>query len=579
MSPPQPSKPDPAQAPSTAPEDPLDPILEGIERRLDEVCLSPDTRRSFLRELGPLRGMTRRNSVADRTLSHLEWALELPWPEPPRAQPAGDFERLRRKLSRSHVGLESVKQRITEILAIRQLGGGARGTVLCFQGPPGTGKSSIARTVASALGRSFLTIPVGAMVHERELVGVSRRREGASPGAILSGLHRVGTPDPVVLLDEIDKVSLGGEGTAAGALLLLLDPEHNAEFLDHYLGVPFDLSRCLFLATANDVEELPEALVDRMEVLPFHGYTETEKVAIARKHLIGRATEHAGIDRAALRITAGAMRSLVRDYTEEAGVRHLQRLLVSLARKAAVDVVGGGRGLVAHKADLREHLGPPTVEEELRLRRPAVGVATGLAWTSVGGALLPIEALAMPGSGRLILTGQIGEVMRESVQTTISFIRTRFPALGLEPNHLEELDLHLHFPSAATPKDGPSAGIAIAAALVSLLTGRPTRHDVAMTGEVSLLGAVLPVGGLREKLLAAIRSGIPEVVLPARNSEDAQRLASEIPGAPVVHEVRNVDEALQLALLDPGHGGEPGALGRVGPRRAARRARSGDQPG
>lgn len=536
--------------------------LERLRGRLQALVLPEKARASLQRQLDNLEHAAPASLEFTRGRSHLDWALELPWSPPLAPVKAPPFGHVARALAASHVGLEEVKGRIGEILAIRQLGGGARGTVICFDGPPGTGKSSMARAVAAALGREFVTIPVGAMIQERELVGASRR-EGACPGAILSGLHRCGSADPVILLDEIDKICLGGEGTAAGALLLLLDPEHNTEFLDHYLETPFDLSRCLFLVTANESVGLPEPLLDRMEVLSFNGYTEAQKFRIARRHLLPRAREHAGVGAKELNLSSGALKALIRGYTEEAGVRQLQRRLVSLARKAAVQVVQGGTGIRVLKQNLPSFLGPRTVEEEMRLERPRVGCATGLAWTSVGGALLPIEALAMPGSGRMILTGQIGEVMRESVQTVISHLRTCFGSLNLPQNLLEELDLHLHFPSAATPKDGPSGGIAIATALVSLLTSTPARHTVALTGEMSLHGAVLPVGGLREKLLAAIRCGIPEVVVPARNSEDVLRLPAEIREKLIVHRVEDVKQALELALLKRTPGNEKSAAKRL----------------
>ncbi len=551
--------------------------LDRLVASLEAAELSATARAALAHELELLRRSTPGTPSAARTHAHLEWALELPWHGPRRADRdryGRPFEEVAADLDKSHIGLDDVKRRIAEILAIRKLGGGARGTVLCFLGPPGTGKSSMARAVARALGRKFLTIPIGAMTRESELVGRSRLHEGATPGSILAGLHRIGEPDPVVLLDEIDKLSLGGEGTAAGALLHLLDPEHNAEFLDHFLGTPFDLSRCLFLATANDVDEIPETLLDRMDVLPFPGYTDSEKYRIAREHLLPRASEHAGLSKGELTITPGALRALIRSYTEEAGVRHLQRLLVALGRKAAVEVVGGGDGLRVLKKDLVTLLGPRTVEEELRLRRPAVGLATGLAWTSVGGALLPIETLVMPGSGRMLLTGQIGEVMRESVQTALSFIRTRLRSFGLAEDLFDSIDLHLHFPSAATPKDGPSAGTAIAAAIVSLLTGRPVRPDVAMTGELTLLGAVLPVGGLREKILAASRAGITDVLVPGRNGEELLRLPTELREKVTIHLVDHVDRVLELALIDRPSSRRRGPKGLPGRRQVARRAKN-----
>jgi len=534
--------------------DELDETVESdaelLDHRLAKLRLPSFARREVERKLDHLRRTAPNTAEHARVRNYLEWVAELPWEPSRRKSPA--FQHVSSVLAKSHVGLDDVKKRIFEFLAVRQLGGGARGTVLCFYGPPGTGKSSMGRAVASALGRRFLSIPLGPMTREREVVGSSPERDGGAPGAILAGLPRCGANDPVILLDEIDKISLGGEGTAAGGLLQLLDPEQNAEFTDQYLGCPFDLSNCIFLATANELDDIPEALLDRMETIEFHGYTEEEKYTIAREHLVPRARAHAGVTSKQFQVTPGALRSLILRYTEEAGVRQLQRNLISLARKAAVQAVRGADRLVVKKDDLVQLLGPRTVDEELRLQRPAVGVATGLAWTSAGGALLPIEALAMPGAGRVILTGQLGDVLRESVQTALSYVRTRFGSLGIQHEILDALDLHLHFPSAATPKDGPSAGVAIASALVSLLTRRPARHDIAMTGEVSLLGQVLPVGGIREKVLAAIRSGIPEVILPARNAEEILRLDTDVRQRVKIHLIDDVGEAFRLALLSAG---------------------------
>ncbi len=520
--------------------------LRDLEDRVAAAEISPAARELLARRLEHLRRLPPESAEALRIKSHLTWTLELPW-QPALERAELPFSRVAKALSKSHIGLSEVKVRIAEILAVNELGGEARGTVLCFVGPPGTGKSSMARAVATALGRRFLSIPLGAITHEREIVGQESMHQGATPGAILSGLHRCGTQNPVILLDEIDKVRLGGGG--GGALLSLLDPEHNAEFLDQYLGVPFDLSQCLFLATANETESIPDALLDRIETLHFDGYTESEKIAIARTHLIPRARAHAGLERGDLSITAAALKALIRGYTEEAGVRHLQRWIDSLARKAAVRVAGGRRGIHVNKKDLVRLLGPRTVEVELRLCRSAIGVATGLAWTSAGGSLLPIEVLAMPGAGRLILTGHLGEIMRESVQTALSYVRTCFGPLGIDHDLLDEIDLHLHFPAASTPKDGPSAGVAIATALVSLLTRRRSRHDVAMTGEMSLLGSLLAVGGLREKLLAAKRCGLAEVIVPKRNTRDIERLPAEIRAGLKIHLVEDAQEAFEIGLL------------------------------
>jgi len=543
-----------------------------LEERIASVPLSAEARQAAQRELEHLRRAASSSPGAARRRAYLEWMLDLPW-EPP-APPGEDieFERVAERLSESHTGLADVKRRIAEFLAVRQLGGGARGTVLCFLGPPGTGKSSMGRAVAGALGRPLLSIPVGTITHERELVGLPHERSSGAPGAILAGLHRLGKADPVILLDEIDKLSFGGEGHAAGALLSLLDPEQNGEFLDQYLGVPFDLSHCLFLATATDAAPIPEALLDRMETIEFAGYSEPEKFEIAKKHLLRRAREYAGLTARQLNVTAGALRALIRGYTEEAGVRQLQRHLIALARKAAVEAVRGGAPLRVRKADLTVHLGPRTVEEDLRVRRPAIGVTTGLAWTSAGGSLLPIEVISMPGVGRLTLTGSLGEVLRESVQTAVSYVRTFCSHLGLEADVLDNIDLHLHLPAAATPKDGPSAGVAIAVAIVSLLTRTPARHDVAMTGEMSLLGQILGVGGIREKLLAAIRAGVPEVILPRRNAEDCLRLDPEIRRRVRIALIDDVREAFDIALSAPA-AYEPALTLESSPRRRSARGK------
>jgi ATP-dependent Lon protease len=484
-------------------------------------------------------------------------------------------------LDNSHTSLTDVKNRITEFLAVQRLAGSARGTVLCFHGPPGTGKTSMARAVAQALGREFVHVPVGAITEESELRGLHRTHPGATAGRIVAGLHRAGAKNPVVLIDEIDKIQLGGSAEAGGVLLEILDPEQNRAFLDHFLGVPFDLSECIFLATANDPRLLGEALVDRLELIPFESYTEGDKLAIAREHLVERARDAAGLSREQFGLSRGALVEIVRKYTEEAGVRQLARTLESLARKAAVEVVRGRTGLRVRKTDLPELLGPANVDDELHLSAPRVGAANGLAWTAAGGAMLPIEALAMPGQGRSILTGSVGEVMRESVHTATSWVRSRLDAMGLAQDALESLDVHLHFPSGATPKDGPSAGLAIVVALVSLLTGVPVRHDVAMTGEISLHGTVLAVGGLREKVLAALRAGVRVVVVPGRNSEEILRLPPEVRQRLDIRVADDVSDALRLALaadrrgklcegLKPGRA-EPAATRRRAPGDRSRR--------
>ncbi len=535
-----------------------------IASLIELSACSEAARRKGRRELEHLRRAAPGSTEAALLRNWIEWVLELPWslqgPELERDRAA--LGRLSAALAKSHARLAEVKNRVVEYLAVRHLEGEARGTVLCFLGPPGTGKTSMARAVADALGRQFVHVPVGGVNSETELRGMHPNQPGAVPGRILQGVFRAGTTNPVVLLDEIDKASFGENRSAAGVLLEILDPEQNREFLDHYLGVPYDLSHCVFLATANDLEGMPEALVDRLEVILFEGFTENEKLDIARGHLIPRARRGAGLLPSQLQLSPAALRDIIQRYTEEAGVRQLQRVLDSLARKAAVRVVRGEQPLMVRKSDLLGLLGPAAADEALHTRRPRIGVATGLAWTVSGGSPLPIEALAMPGAGRTILTGSIGEVMRESVQTAMSYVRTRLEDLNVDPAALDTLDLHLHFPGAATPKDGPSAGIAIATSLISLLARVPVRHDVAMTGEMTLHGDVLPVGGLRDKLLAAARAGMREVVVPARNGEEFLRLPAEVRGGLTIHLVEHVDEVFQHALLwkRPGAGRFSGSV-------------------
>jgi ATP-dependent Lon protease len=546
-----------------------------IEAQLARTPCTEAARSKAHRELAHLRQATTGSAEAGRIRNWLEWMLELPW-----ATSASDPDDLERRfqsvaetLEKSHSSLEEVKNRVVEFLAVRQLQSVSHGTALCFLGPPGTGKTSMARALAGALGRQFVLVSIGGVSDEAKNRGLHHSQPGALPGRILQGIHRAGVSNPVILLDGIDKITFGDDGRSGGILQQILDSEQNAEFVDQYAGVPFDLSRCIFLATANDAETIPDALMNRFEVIPFESYSEKEKMTIARDHLIPRTRERIGLAAWQLRITPGALRAVIRNYTEEAGVRQLQRVLESLARKAAVSVVQGRQSLYVRRASLLELLGPANVDEELRLRKPGVGIATGLAWTTAGGALLPIEALAMPGAGRTILTGSVGDVMRESVQTAISYTRSRFDEMSIPADRLETLDVHLHFPSGATPKDGPSAGIAIVASVVSLLTEVPVRHDVAMTGEMSLHGAVLPVGGLRDKLLAALRAGVREAIVPARNREEILRLPSEVRRQLVIHLVDQVSEALGLALdLEHNH---PIRSALVVPRarRVARRAR------
>ncbi len=549
------------------------PALDGLAGRIALAPLPLAARAHALRALEQLRALQSDSSEAARARAWLEWMLELPWgARTVDPQGRASFERVARELDASHTGLSEVKQRISEFLAVRELSGRSRGGALCLLGPPGVGKTSMALAVARALGRSFAQISVAGLGSAHALAGRARGREHAQPGLILEGLRRAGALNPVFLIEDIDQLEQGRGGESAGAAAMLaevLDGERNASFLDQHLGLPMDLSRCLFLATANDVKGIPECLQERLELVEFPSYTDTEKLAIAQRHLLPRARERAGLSSLQLRVSARALRALLRHHTEEAGVRQMGRLLDALARKAALAVVRGERGVQVEERDLPSLLGAGNADERLHLVRPAIGIANALAWTAAGGSLLPVEAIAMPGAGRTILTGSVGDVLRESVQAAISLVRSSFGRLGLEADALDRLDLHLHFPSGSTPKDGPSAGIAIATALVSLLTRTPVRHNIAMTGELSLHGDVLPVGGLRDKLLAAARARCTCVIAPARNADELRQLPSEVRAALDIRLVQRVEDVFELALV---RGGAQRARGPQ-PLRAAHSAR------
>lgn len=533
-------------------DDALGRLVAELRARVETTDVSPAARRALLRELTHLERTNPAPGDLARSRDWIEWTLELPWSsathDPDGSAP--EKQRVATTLDLALTGLDEVKERVEEFLAVRRLSGAARGGVLCFVGPPGTGKTSMARALAQALSRRLVHIHVGGAADGEELEGRSRTLSDCGPGRVLAGLARSGVRNPVILLDEIDKAHWGGWNRVTRALMALVDPERTPEFVDAYLGVPFDLSECLFIVTANEIDALPVALIDRLDVIALGSYTESEKLAIAREHLIPHAREGAGLGAHEFQITQGALISVLRNYAVEPGVRHLQRTLDALARKAAVSVLRDHKALRVDKAQLAGLLGPPLCDPFVHHDEPRVGVVLGLAWTNVGGALLPIETLVTPGAGRTTLTGSLGEVMRESVQTALSWVRVRLPAFSIAPNALETLDIHVHFPSAATPKDGPSAGIAIAVSLVSVITGVPVRHDVALTGEMSLHGVVLPVGGLREKLLAALRSGLRTVIVPARNSEDVLQLPREVRQRLEIRLVEHVSEVFAWALAD-----------------------------
>ncbi|HVP30567.1 MAG TPA: endopeptidase La [Myxococcota bacterium] len=483
--------------------------------------------------------------------TYLEWMTELPWSKT--TEDRLDIAEARRVLDEDHWDLEKVKDRILEYIAVLSLKRDLKGPILCFVGPPGTGKTSLGRSVARALGREFVRASLGGVRDEAEIRGHRRTYVGALPGRVLQGLRRAGTKNPVFLLDEIDKVGTDFRGDPSSALLEVLDPEQNSTFSDHYVEVPFDLSQVLFIATANVMDTVPAALRDRMEVIEIPGYTEEDKVEIARRHLLPRQRKANGIEDVGFDLDDDALRALIRSYTREAGVRNLEREIGSVARKVARRVAEEGvRGPLRVTADeLPALLGPVRYEPELAERAGRPGVAVGLAWTPAGGDILFIESTRMPGKGGLKLTGSLGDVMRESAEAARSWLRSHAGDLGIAPEVFEKSDVHLHVPAGAVPKDGPSAGVAMVTSLASLLMGRPAHPDVAMTGEITLRGKVLPVGGIKEKVLAARRAGIRRVILPERNRSDVGEIAADLLKGLELEYVGTIDEALSHTLAPP----------------------------
>jgi ATP-dependent Lon protease len=515
--------------------------------KADAARLPPEADRAARAEIARLRSTNPASAEYSVILSYLDWIVSLPWHA--ESEDRTDLDAVRRALDEDHEGLAKPKERILEFLAVRTRTPGAPGPVLCFAGPPGTGKTSLAQSVARAMGRRLVRISLGGVHDESQIRGHRRTYVGALPGRILEALRRAGTRNPVLVIDEVDKMTAGPQGDPSAALLEVLDPEQNHAFTDHYLDLPFDLSRVLFIATANEAWEIPGPLLDRMEVVPLRGYTESEKLAIARRHLVRKALDRTGTA-SRLRITPAAVREIVRRRTRESGVRDLSRKLEEIGRKHAVLLAEGKRGpFVVGPKDLDRLLGTAPAHDPERRRRPEVGVATGLAWTGTGGDLLVIEGIRMPGGGGFQLTGSLGEVMKESVQAAGSWVRAHAEELGVPREAFAGSDVHVHFPQGAVPKDGPSAGVAVTLVLASLFTGWRVRHDVAVTGEVTLRGKVLPVGGLPEKLSAAARSGIREVILPAANLPDLEEVPAEVRRRLRITGVETVEEALARALV------------------------------
>ena len=524
--------------------------LARLDQAITDADMPPDVAQHARKELQRLRRMSESSGESSVLRTYVEWLTELPWAEP-QAAPI-DLDQARRVLETDHHGLAAVKRRIVEYLAVLKLNPQGRAPILCFVGPPGVGKTSLGQSIARALGRPFVRVSLGGVHDEAEIRGHRRTYVGALPGHIIQALRKAGKRHCVVMLDEVDKLSSGSQGDPYAALLEVLDPEQNSSFRDNYLGVPFDLSRVVFIATANLIEAVPAPVRDRMEVIELSGYTLEEKLQIAERYLVQRQREACGLQPGQCTLGPGVLARIAADYTREAGVRQFEREIGRVMRHIATRVAEGSTQAVqVAEADLTDILGPPRFEREIALRSGLPGVATGLAWTPSGGEILFIEAARMGGSGRLILTGQLGEVMKESAQAALSLLKSRCHELGIASAAFDAIDVHVHVPAGAIPKDGPSAGIAMFMALASLFTNRSVRPDVAMTGEISLRGLVLPVGGLKEKLLAAQRAGITTVLLPARNAKDMQDLPPGARASLQVVWLHSIDEALRSALAGP----------------------------
>jgi ATP-dependent Lon protease len=498
-----------------------------LRARLEEASLPEDPEKAARRELDRLAKLPPAAAEYGVIRTYLEWLISLPWDKT--TEDDLDLEAARTILDEDHYDLDKVKERILEHLAVQKLTNKLSGPILCFVGPPGVGKTSLGQSIARALGRKFVRVSVGGVRDESEIRGHRRTYVGAMPGTIIRALRDAGTKNPVFMIDEIDKMGADWRGDPSSAMLEVLDPAQNSSFRDHYLDLPFDLSQVLFICTANQLDPIPGPLRDRMEIIPVAGYTEDEKVGIAKRYLVPKELEAHGLDKNQVTISENALRLLIREYTREAGVRSLDRELAAICRKVAREIAEGKRkGARVDERRLRAWLGPPRFRAEVRRRTSDPGVATGLAVTPVGGDVLFVEATAMPGSGRLTITGQIGDVMRESAQAALSWVRGHSAQLGLSSDWFEERDVHIHVPAGAVPKDGPSAGIAMATALSSLALGVPVSEDVAMTGEITLTGLVLPIGGVKEKVLAAERAEISTVILPHDNESDLDELPKDV---------------------------------------------------
>ena len=521
----------------------------GYRARMEQKSLPETVRAKLEKEINRFESLPRGSHEAPMAQTYIETVLDLPWTE--ETQDNLDLANARAVLDRDHYGMEKVKQRIIESLAVQHLTHDPQGQILCFAGAPGVGKTSIARAIAEAMGRSFVRMSLGGVRDEAEIRGHRRTYIGAQPGRIIDSMKQAGTINPVLLFDEIDKLSSDMRGDPASAMLEVLDSAQNFAFTDHFLELPYDLSHCLLLTTANEVESIPKPLRDRMEIIDVPSYLFNEKVEIAKRHLIPKQLQKHGLSKSRVRIPAEQIEALIGGYTREAGVRELERVIAKVCRKAACAVVEGKRRITVTQARLREWLGPVKYRADENTHEELVGVVTGLAWTPVGGETLEIEATVMPGKGNLLLTGQLGDVMQESARAAMTYVRANASTLGVDPDVFERIDIHIHVPEGAVPKDGPSAGVAMLTALTSALTGIPVRRDLAMTGEITLRGRVLPIGGLREKLLAAVRANVDTVLIPKKNEESLYDVPDDVKRQLTIRFVEDADTVLLLALKRP----------------------------
>ena len=532
--------------------------IQALRERLQGLTLPEEAREKVEKELDRMERLPSSSPEMEVCRNYVETILSLPFGV--YTQDDLSIERARKVLDEDHYGLERVKERILEFLAVHALTGAKRGAVLCLVGPPGVGKTSIATAVAKALNRKFARISLGGVHDESEIRGHRRTYIGSMPGRILNSVKQAGSMNPLILMDEIDKMEVSAHGDPSAALLEVLDVEQNTTFRDHYADIPFDLSKALFFITANTLDTVARPLVDRMEVIEISGYTDEEKLQIAKRHLLPKQLERHGLKKSFLKLDEETLRAIIDGYTREAGVRNLERELATLCRKGAVLALEGKKSVKVTKKRLQELLGPPKfLRDQAELAAPRVGTVNGLAWTSAGGEMLVVEAVPMKGSGQLLLTGNLGEVMQESAKAAVSYIRAHAQELSVDADFHKTTDIHIHVPEGATPKDGPSAGVTIASAVASALSGKPARQDLAMTGEITLRGRVLPIGGLKEKTLAAYRQGIRTVLFPAENLADLAEIPENVRGQMQLVMVRSIDEVLRRVLVDPPAQGPQGA--------------------